>query len=84
MQSLQRAISRNNAVIISNPFTYQEEVFWKKGLEKNIWEWAVKQSIQPISIQKERETSKVVVVQEKDTSFWDRIKKWFRRIMLWR
>ena len=44
MQSLARAIKRDNAVIYLNKATQKIEVVWKKGTERKFWKYALRSS----------------------------------------
>ena len=76
MQTLQRAVKRGNAVIINNSITQQREVYWKRGLFRITWDWAVRQAmrVEPVSdIKPQYETFNPL-------TRWQRLVKWIKRL----
>jgi hypothetical protein len=45
MQSLVRAIKRGNAVIAYNPITLEYRTVYRKGIPKNLWLYALRESL---------------------------------------
>lgn len=80
MQTLQRAINRGNAVMIHNSVTQQREVYWKRGLFRITWDWAVRQSMRVGPVRDIKPQVDTIILPTR----WQRFVKWIKRLFKFR